>query len=83
MAFDVSTGSTAIEFGATLRIGYRVNGSSGPFTYLTPLPSYNDLPYTFSVPGVGVWEIEYTQICPSCSGSNYSEPQTAIVTITS
>lgn len=82
MAFEANTGSTTIEFGATLRIGYRVYGSTNPFTYLSSFPSYNDLPYTFSLPSNGIWEIEYTQICPSCSGSKYSEGQNAVVTIT-
>lgn len=83
MAFEVSTGSTAIEFGATLRIGYRVYGATTPYSYLTYFPGYNELPYTFSLPSAGIWEIEYTQICPSCSGSKYSDAETTIVTVTS
>lgn len=79
---DVNTGSTSIPFGATLKIGYRVYGSSGPYTYLTYFPNYNELPYTFEVPTSGIWQIEYTTICPSCSGSGYSAPETYIITVT-
>lgn len=82
MAFEVNTGSTSIDFGADLKIGYRPNGSAGAFVYLTPLPNYNQLPYTFSLPSAGVWDIEYTQICASCSGSVYSEPQVVTVIVT-
>ncbi len=78
---DVNTGSTSISFGSTLQIGYRTYGSSGPFTYLGYFPSYNQLPYTFSLPLPGIWEIEYTEICPSCAGSKYSSPETTIVTV--
>lgn len=82
MAFECNTGATSIEFGATLRIGYRIYGSGGPFGYLSHLPDYNELPYTFSLPSAGIWDIEYTQICPSCSGSNYSDPEVVTVAIT-
>jgi len=78
---DVTTGSTTIPFGATLRIGYRTNGSTGAYTYLTYFPNYNQLPYIYSLP-VGVWQIEYSTICPSCSMPSYSEPQVTIVTLT-
>lgn len=83
MAFEVNTGATSIEYGATLGIGYRIYGSISPFTPLGHFPSYNDLPYTFSLPSAGVWEIEYTQICPNCSGNKFSNPETAVVTISS
>jgi len=79
---DVYTGSTAIPFGSTLKIGYRVYGSSGPYTYLSSFPSYNDLPYTFSLPTAGTWQVEYTTICPSCSGNGYSAPSTYVITLT-
>lgn len=82
MPYEANTGTTSVEFGATLRIGYRVYGSTGAFTYLNYFPSYNELPYTFHLPSNGVWEVQYTQICPNCSGSKYSDPLTAVVTIT-
>ncbi len=78
----VNTNTTSINYGQTLRIGYRMNGASGPFTYLPYFPNYNELPYQFSVPSVGVWEIEYSTICPNCSGNVYSEPDTTLVTAT-
>ena len=77
---SVSTGSTSINFGATLRIGYRTYGSTSPFTYLGYFPSYNELPYTFTLSS-GTWEIEYTQICPSCSIPNYSASSTTVITV--
>jgi len=82
MANNVNTGVTTIPYGATLRIGYRTYGSSSAYTYLTYFPSYNELPYTFTLP-VGVWEVEYTTICPSCSTPTYSSAQTVVVTVTS
>lgn len=78
---DVNTGATSVEFGATLRIGYRVYGSLTPFVYSPYFPSYNELPYTFSVPSAGQWEIEYTQICSGCSGASYSDPTTTVVQV--
>ena len=83
MAFEVNTGSTTIEFGRTLRIGYRTYGSAGSFSYLSYFPSYNELPYTFNLPSAGAWEIEYTQACTTCSGALYSDPATTVVTVTS
>lgn len=81
MAFEANTGSTAIKFGSSLRIGYRTYGSTTPFTYFSYFPSYNQLPYTYNLPFSGVWEIEYSEICPSCSGSIFSSGETTIVTI--
>lgn len=78
----ISTGSTSIEFGTTLRIGYRIYGATNSYVYLNYFPSYNELPYQFEIPAPGIWEIEYTQICPSCSGANYSNIETTVVTIT-
>lgn len=82
MAFEVNTGATSIPFGTDLWIGYRVYGSVGSFVPLSHFPSYNELPYTFSLPSAGVWEIQYMGICGSCSGSKYSSPQTSVVTVT-
>lgn len=76
-----STGSTSIDFGSSLRIGYRIYGSISPFTYLSYFPSSNELPYTFEVPIAGVWEFELTRLCPSCSGTGYSDPETFVQTI--
>lgn len=76
-----STGSTTINYGSSLRIGYRAAFSSSAFTYITHYPTYNELPYQFTLPSSGQWEIEYTELCPSCSGSSYSEPITTLITI--
>lgn len=77
----VSTNSTTIKYGSNLRIGYRPAYSSGGYTYVTHFPSYNELPYQFNLPYSGQWEIEYTELCPSCSGATYSEPITTLVTV--
>lgn len=76
----VSTGSTTIQFGSNLRIGYRPQGSTGAFIYLPYYPEFNDLPYQFTL-GVGDWEVEYTEICKSCDNLKYSNPQTVNITI--
>lgn len=81
MAKTISTGSTGVNQGASLRIGYRVAFSTGAFTYVNPYPTSDQLPYQFTVPGSGQWEIEYTQLCPSCSGDSYSNPVTVRVTV--
>lgn len=83
MAFEVSTGTTAIAFGSVLRIGYRTYGSTGPYTYLTNYPTYNELPYEFALPSAGTWQIEYSELCQTCGGGKYSDPITAVVTVTS
>lgn len=77
---DVSTGTTTIDFGANLRIGYRIHGSSSPFTYIGFIPAYADLPYTFTL-DTGTYDIEYSEICPSCSLPTYSTPVQTIVTV--
>lgn len=71
---DASTGTTTIKFGSVLRIGYRPFGSTAAFTYILSYPGPNDLPYTFTVPTAGTWEIEYTEICSSCANNKYSTP---------
>lgn len=83
MAYEVSTGTTAIAFGSVLRIGYRVYGSSGPYTYVAEYPTYNELPYTFSLPSANTWQIEYTELCQTCGGGKYSDSETTVVTVTS
>jgi len=82
MAFEVNTGSTMIEFGTNLRIGYRPYGSLTQFVYFPTYPTFNQLPYTFNVPSAGVWEIEYAQICQTCSGTKPSNVETTVVTVT-
>ncbi len=77
---QISTGATTIDFGTNLRIGWRQAYTDDAFTYLTEFPEYNDLPYVFELPA-GVYEIEYTQVCPSCTISKYSDPSLAIVTV--
>jgi hypothetical protein len=82
MAVDISTSSTSIPFGTNLRIGYRTNGSIAAFTYVPYYPSFNELPYTFTVPTAGEYEIEYTVVCNACVGAaRYSEPETTVVTV--
>jgi hypothetical protein len=76
----VNTGSTSIPYGATLRIGYRLYGSTVPYTYLSPLPNYNELPYTFTLDS-GTWQVEYSTVCPNCSGNMFSEPETIIISV--
>lgn len=77
----VSTNTTTIKFGSNLRIGYRPAFSTGAYTYITYNPAYNELPYQFVIPASGQWEVEYTELCPSCSGSAYSDAVTALVTV--
>jgi hypothetical protein len=63
-----------IPFGANVRIGYKQQSSSGPYTYLTNYPSYNDSPYTISGLPIGNYQIELTTLCPNCSGGVFSDP---------
>mgnify|MGYP003405103733 CR=1 len=77
---SVSTGSTTIPYGSTLRIGYRPYGSTSPYTYLGSFPGYDSLPYTFTLSS-GTWQLEYTSICPNCSMPKYSSPETVIITV--
>lgn len=78
---NISTGSTGIKFGSTLRIGYRPQGSTSSFVYVTPYPTYDQLPKTFSITGPGIFEIEYTEICPNCSGGLFSDPVITQITV--
>lgn len=64
----------SVSFGASIRIGYRPQGSSTPFTYVTQYPTYNDSPYTISGLPLGVYEVELTTICPNCTGGVFSQP---------
>jgi hypothetical protein len=79
---DISTGTTSISYGSVLRIGYRANGSASAFTYINTYPTIDQLPYTFVVPLTGAVEIEYTEVCPNCSGNTYSDPQLVVINIT-
>lgn len=81
MPYTVSTGTTTIAFGNSLRIGYRVYGSTGPYTYITPYPTFNDLPYQFDLPSANTWQIEYTEVCQTCGGGSYSQSETVTVTV--
>lgn len=79
---QASTSSTSIPFGTYLRIGYRLQGSASAFTYLTHYPSYDELPYVFTMPASGTYEVEYTVVCNQCTGNaKYSEAEIAIVTV--
>lgn len=60
-----------IPFGTNMRIGYRAQNSTNPFTYLSPFPSYADSPYLISDLPLGNYEVELTPICPNCNGANY------------
>lgn len=64
-----------LAFGASLRVGYRIQNSSSAFTYLTTFPTYNDSPFTFDGLALGNYEVELTTICPSCSGGIFSDPE--------
>lgn len=64
----------SIPFGSSLRIGYRIQASSSPFTYITNYPNYNQSPYTISGLPVGNYEVELTTICPNCSGGVFADP---------
>jgi hypothetical protein len=67
--------NSSIPYGSNLRIGYRVTNSGNSFQYLDSYVSFNNLPYTFSVPDTaGTYDIELTVICPNCSLGTYSTP---------
>lgn len=70
---DITVNYT-VSFGASVRIGYRIQGSSSAFTYLPNYPTYNDSPYTISGLAVGTYEVELTAVCPNCSGGVFSDP---------
>jgi len=64
----------SIPFGATLRVGYRIQASSSSFTYVNPFPDYTQSPYTISGLPIGNYEVELTTICPNCSGGIFGQP---------
>jgi len=64
----------SIPFGSSIRIGYRIQASSSPFTYVNGFPNYNQSPYTISGLALGNYEVELTTICPNCSGGIFAEP---------
>lgn len=70
-----------IPFGASLRVGYRTQGSSSPFSYLSQFPTYNDSPFTFSGLPESLYEVEITAICPNCGGGVFSAPEVFPATI--
>jgi len=64
----------SIPFGASIRIGYRVQNSSTPFTYVNPFPDYTQSPYTIGGLAQNNYEVELTTICPNCSGGVFADP---------
>lgn len=72
--------SGELEFGQHMRIGHKVTGSSGPYTYLNSFPGPDDIPFDFTLP-VGIYDIEVTTICPNCSGNIYSDPEVRTVNV--
>lgn len=78
---NVSTGTTMIKFGSHLRIGYRASGSVSAFIYFPQFYSQDQLPVVFVVPSAGSWEIEYTEVCPNCSGGIYSNAEIITVVV--
>lgn len=77
----ICTGSTSVPFGASLKIGYRLNGSTNPYTYVAHTPTSNELPYNFFVPTSGDYQVEYSTLCVICTGSQFSDPETTYVTV--
>jgi hypothetical protein len=65
----------SIPFGASIRIGYRIQASSSAFTYLTNYPTYNESPYVITGLPANTYEVELTTICPNCTGGVFGEPQ--------
>lgn len=63
-----------IPFGASIRIGYRIQSSSSAFTYVSTYPNYNQSPYIISDLPIGNYEVELTTICPNCTGGIFAEP---------
>lgn len=72
-----------IPFGSSLRVGYKLQVSSDPYTYISGFPSYNDSPYTLIVPSLGAYQLELTTVCSSCAGGLYSDPVIVLATATS
>lgn len=65
----------SIPFGASIRIGYRIQNTSTPFTYIDTFPTYNDSPFTISdLAANNNYEVELTTICPNCSGGVFGTP---------
>ena len=69
----ISTGSTMIEIGSRLKIGYKPYSDPGQFNYLVEMPLHDQLPYKFSLP-IGYYDIQYIEICPTCTTPTYSTP---------
>lgn len=64
-----------IPFGTSIRIGYRVQNSLSPFTYVMPFPSYAQTPFYIQDLPLQQYEVELTSVCPNCSGANYGSPE--------
>jgi hypothetical protein len=77
---NLTTGTTTIKYGSVLQISYRLVGSAAAFTPVLHYPGPNELPYTFSVPTTGTYEVQLVEVCSTCSNANkFSEP--VIVTV--
>lgn len=63
-----------IPFGATIRVGYRIQNTSSTFFYVNPFPDYTQSPYIISGLPIGNYEVELTTICPNCSGGIFGQP---------
>lgn len=63
-----------VDFGNSVRIGYRTFGSTGPYTYVMPFPDYSQTPYYVTGIPAGDYEVEVTSVCPNCAGSSYGQP---------
>lgn len=68
------TVSSTVNYGASIRIGYRIKASSSPFTYVPDYPTQADMPYSICGLANGIYEVEIVQICPNCSGGIFSDP---------
>lgn len=64
----------SIPFGTSLRVGYKIVNTSGPYTYVTYYPTYNESPYTIEDIAPGNYQIELVTVCPNCGGAYYSDP---------
>ncbi len=65
----------SIPVGRYMKLGYRPLGSGSPFTYVSPDPFYNQVPYlTPPVNDLLQWEVEVTTLCGTCPGGVESPP---------
>ena len=64
----------SVAFGASVRIGYKVVGTLGDYTYLNVFPTYNQSPFIIAGLPVGSYQVQINTICPTCSGGQFSDP---------